>query len=185
MKKVTMFYLEECPYCLKAFGYIDELKAENKAYADIDIEMIEEEQHPEIIANYNYNAVPCFYFGKEKAFEAYFMIPDAELREGVKKVLDEALEESDMKKENELITEANRIHMTDSAGKVVAEVTFPETADGEFTINRTFVDESLRGQGMASKLVQAAVDEIESRGGTVKATCSYAVKWIEKRKQTE
>jgi len=179
MKKVTMFYLEECPYCLKAFGYIDELKAENKAYADVEIEMIEEEQHPEIIANYNYNAVPCFYFGKEKAFEAYFMMPDAELREGVKKVLDEALGA------DEFITEANRIYMTDSASKVVAEVTFPETAEGEFTINRTFVDESLRGQGMASKLVQAAVDEIESRGGMVKATCSYAVKWLEKRKQTE
>jgi hypothetical protein len=111
------------------------------------------------------------------------MIPDAELREGVKKVLDEALEESDMKKENELISEANRIYMTDSTGKVVAEVTFPETVEGEFTINRTFVDESLRGQGMASKLVQAAVDEIESRGGTVKATCSYAVKWLEKNER--
>lgn len=179
MKKVTMFYLEECPYCLKAFAYIDELKAGNKAYADIDIEMIEEEQHPEIIANYNYQAVPCFYFGKEKAFEAHFMIPDGELREGVKKVLDKALEEGGF------IAEANRIYMADSAGKVVAEVTFPETADGEFTINRTFVDESLRGQGMASKLVQAAVDEIESRGGMVKATCSYAVKWLEKNALVE
>ena len=85
-----------------------------------------------------------------------------------------------MNKDNGFITEENRIYMIDDEGKIIAEVTFPETADGEFTIDHTFVDESLRGQGMASKLVQAAVDEIESRGGTVKATCSYAMKWLEK-----
>lgn len=87
-----------------------------------------------------------------------------------------------MNKENSFINEENRIYMIDDEGKIIAEVTFPETADGEFTIDHTFVDESLRGQGMASKLVQAAVDEIESRGGTVKATCSYAVKWLEKNR---
>ena len=85
-----------------------------------------------------------------------------------------------MNKENSFINEENRIYMIDGEGKLLAEVTFPETADGEFTIDHTFVDESLRGQGMASKLVQAAVDEIEARGGTVKASCSYAVKWLEK-----
>ena len=175
MKKVTMFYLEECPYCKKAFAFIDELKAEDKRYAAVEIEKFEEEESPEVIANYDYQAVPCFYFGKEKAFEAYFMIPDAELREGVKRVLDEALADGDA-----FISEDNRIYMTDDAGKVIAEVTFPETAKGEFTIDHTFVDESLRGQGMASKLVQAAVDAIESKGGTVKATCSYAEKWLEK-----
>ena len=91
MKKVTMFYLEECPYCKKALAFIDELKAEDERYAAVEIEKFEEEESPDVIANYDYQAVPCFYFGKEKAFEAYFMIPDSELREGVKKVLDEAL----------------------------------------------------------------------------------------------
>ena len=72
--------------------------------------------------------------------------------------------------------------MIDGEGKLLAEVTFPETADGEFTIDHTFVDESLRGQGVASKLVQAAVDAIEAKGGTVKATCSYAIKWLDKNR---
>ena len=92
-----------------------------------------------------------------------------------------------MKEDNNMkdfISEGNRIYLTDDDGKMVAEITFPETAEGEYTIDHTFVDESLRGQGMASKLVQAAVDEIESRGGTVKATCSYAVKWLEKKMQS-
>ena len=79
------------------------------------------------------------------------------------------------------ITEGNRIYMTDESGSMIAEITFPETADGVYTIDHTFVDESLRGQGIASKLVQAAVDEIEKRGGKVEATCSYAVRWLEKR----
>ena len=80
------------------------------------------------------------------------------------------------------ITEDNRIYMNDDAGKMLAEITFPKTGDNEYTIDHTFVDDSLRGQGIASKLVQAAVDEISSRGAELKATCSYAVKWIDKNK---
>ena len=82
----------------------------------------------------------------------------------------------------EFIMENNMIYMKDDAGKVIAEVTFPETEPGVFTIDHTFVDGSLRGQGMASKLVQAAVDEIQKREGKVKATCSYAVKWLSEQK---
>ena len=78
-------------------------------------------------------------------------------------------------------TEKSRIFMEDENGKVIAEITFPETAPGVYTINHTFVDSSLRGQGIAGKLVQAAVDEITSRGGKVQATCSYAKKWLSER----
>ena len=78
-------------------------------------------------------------------------------------------------------TEQNRIFMADAQGKTVAEITFPETAPGIYTIDHTFVDGSLRGQGIASKLVQAAVDEIRRRNGEVRATCSYAVKWLSER----
>ena len=74
--------------------------------------------------------------------------------------------------------ERNRILQKDEAGKITAEITFPETTPGVFVIDHTFIDESLRGQGMASKLVKAAVDEIQSRGGQVKAICSYARKWL-------
>ncbi len=75
--------------------------------------------------------------------------------------------------------ESNRIYQEDEAGQVIAEITFPETTPGVFVIDHTFVDSSLRGQGIASKLVQTAVDEIKKRSGQVKATCSYAAKWLE------
>ena len=81
------------------------------------------------------------------------------------------------------ITENDRIYLPDEDGNILAEITFPETSEGQFTINHTFVDGSLRGQGIASQLVQAAVDEIERRGGTVAATCSYALKWLEEKKK--
>lgn len=83
---------------------------------------------------------------------------------------------------SEFLKEANRIYKTDDAGKTIAEITFPETAPGVFTIDHTIVDDSLRGQGIAGKLVQEAVNEITARGGTVEATCSYAVKWLADRK---
>ena len=76
-----------------------------------------------------------------------------------------------------MVTE-NRISQKDENGRVIAEITFPETSPGIFVIDHTFVDESLRSQGVASKLVQAAVDEIKKRGGQVQVTCSYAKKWL-------
>ena len=74
--------------------------------------------------------------------------------------------------------ERNRIFQEDEAGRGIAEITFPETSPGVFVIDHTFVDASLRGQSIAAKLVQTAVDEIKNRGGQVKATCSYVAKWL-------
>lgn len=75
---------------------------------------------------------------------------------------------------------SNRIYAQNEAGKLIAEITFPETESGVFTINHTFVDDSLRGQGVAGELVKLAVQKITEQGGRVTATCSYAVKWLEK-----
>lgn len=49
----------------------------------------------------------------------------------------------------EFKTEDERIYATDADGKVIAEITFP-VSDGIVTIDHTFVDKSLRGQGIAS-----------------------------------
>ncbi len=76
----------------------------------------------------------------------------------------------------EYITEKNRIYAIE-CGEEVAEVTFPER-NGIYVINHTYVDDRLRGQGIASELVRRAVEEIEQRGGRVEATCSYAQLWL-------
>ncbi|MEE0865717.1 MAG: GNAT family N-acetyltransferase [Clostridia bacterium] len=82
----------------------------------------------------------------------------------------------------EFIKEDSRIYSLDNNKKVITEITFYESENGIFTIDHTFVDESLRGQGIAGKLVEMAVEEIEKRGGNVEATCSYAKKWLEKNR---
>lgn len=79
--------------------------------------------------------------------------------------------------------EENRIFAEYENKKVVAEITFPEVREGVYEIDHTFVDDSLRGQGIAGKLMELAVEEIKSRGGEVTASCSYAKHWLEKRSE--
>ena len=76
--------------------------------------------------------------------------------------------------------EKTRVYALNGEGRLVAEITFPMTAPGVYTIDHTFVDPSLRGQGAADALVRAALEQIRENGGQVEATCSYAVRWLEK-----
>ncbi len=78
--------------------------------------------------------------------------------------------------------EESRIYVDDENGKILAVIEFEKIDNNKYDIYHTFVDESLRGQGIASKLVEAAIKEIKARGGEVQATCSYAKTWIEKHK---
>ena len=83
----------------------------------------------------------------------------------------------------ELTRETTRIYALDDSGKLIAEITFPMTEPGVYTIDHTFVAPSLRGQGAAGQLVQAALVQIEETGGQAEATCSYAVRWLEQHSQ--
>lgn len=83
----------------------------------------------------------------------------------------------------EYITYDHKISVVDN-GEEIGEVTFPEK-DGVYVINHTYVDDRYRGQGIASELVRRAVEEIESRGGQFKATCSYAVLWLARNRGCE
>ena len=62
----------------------------------------------------------------------------------------------------EFIVERERIYKMDDQGHLLAEITFPEVREGVFNIDHTFVDESLRGQGVAGQLMEAAVSQIHS-----------------------
>ncbi len=85
----------------------------------------------------------------------------------------------------DFIKEQNRIYAEDENGKLIAEVTFPESEEGVCTIDHTFVDNSLRGQNVASKLVESAVAQIKEQGKKVNATCTYAQAWLERHVETE
>ena len=73
--------------------------------------------------------------------------------------------------------EKERIFACDEGGKVIAEITFP-VSNGVADINHTFVDGSLRGQGVAAMLTEAAVTHIRALGLRLRSSCSYAQKWL-------
>ena len=93
MKKITMFHIEDCKYCDFARKAIEELRAENPAYNDVEIEMINENEHPEIMENYDYWSVPSLFIDNEKIFEAALFMPYETIRDGVKLAFDRALEQ--------------------------------------------------------------------------------------------
>ncbi|MBP3891441.1 MAG: N-acetyltransferase [Solobacterium sp.] len=75
------------------------------------------------------------------------------------------------------------IWLEDEEGKRIAEIDFPEEKGGVVNINHTFVDDSLRGQGIASKLVEACVEELRKDGKKAMVTCSYAIRWFLKHEE--
>lgn len=91
MRKVTCFYLTECPYCIQAKKALKELITENPLYGEVEIDWIEESQNPDIIDQYDYYATPSMFIGKEKLYEAYLFETYDECKAHVKAVLDEAM----------------------------------------------------------------------------------------------
>lgn len=76
--------------------------------------------------------------------------------------------------------ETDRIFAEDANGKLLAEIDFPTISEGLVDFTHTFVDPSLRGQGIADQLMRAAIAEIRKRGTKAIATCPYVKVWFEK-----
>ena len=65
----------------------------------------------------------------------------------------------------------------DEQGRVIAEITYSTTSNPNVVVaNHTFVDSSLRGQGVAGKLLDALVKDMQEQNKKIIATCSYVVK---------
>ena len=74
---------------------------------------------------------------------------------------------------------ANSIELYDAAGSRVAEVAFPDLDEKTVEISHTFVDGSLKGQGVAAQLLEAAARQLRAKKKKAVLTCPYAVKWFE------
>ena len=68
MKKLSIFYLENCPYCKQAFKYLEELFLTGQ-FQGIELEKIEESRQTEVADTYDYYYVPSFYLEKTKLHE--------------------------------------------------------------------------------------------------------------------
>lgn len=86
MKPIKYFLMKNCPYCIAATGWLEELLNENPAYRELPIERIDESARAAYAAQFDYFYVPTFYVGDDKLHEG------AASKEIVRKVLDAALE---------------------------------------------------------------------------------------------
>ena len=65
----------------------------------------------------------------------------------------------------------------DENGRVIAEITYATTSNPNVVLaDHTFVDSSLRGQGVAGKLLDVLVKDMVDQNKKIKASCSYVVK---------
>ncbi len=78
------------------------------------------------------------------------------------------------------IRENDKIYTKNEEGKITALVDFPFKDDKIIKITHTFVDESLRGKGVAKLLVDEVCKVAESEGLKIIPVCSYAVNYFEK-----
>lgn len=83
----------------------------------------------------------------------------------------------------DFIHNQNQIAVYDSEKNVIAEVTFPAVDEKTVNVNHTFVDDSLRGQGIAGKLMLELADELRKEKKQAVLTCSYAMKWFGKNRE--
>ncbi len=77
------------------------------------------------------------------------------------------------------IHESNRVYLNDEVGHMVAVVTFPPVKEGVVKIEHTFVDTSLRGQGVAGKLMEEVAAHLRANNLKAMLSCSYAIKWFQ------
>ncbi|MBJ7688076.1 N-acetyltransferase [Weissella confusa] len=65
----------------------------------------------------------------------------------------------------------------ETAGELDAEILFPAINDGQtWSIDHTYVNPSLRGQGIAGQMLAEVVAMAEEAGVTLRPVCSYARK---------
>ncbi len=79
--------------------------------------------------------------------------------------------------------EEGRVYWVDENNELMAEATFVIKDDGEVDIDHTFVNPSLRGQGVAGKMMEALAEHLREKGKKASASCSYAKNWLKKRRE--
>ena len=92
MKNITLFYLEDCPYCHYAKRAFKELIEEEPAYGEIRVDWVEESRQPKIAEQYDYYYVPTIFYGDEKLYEAHPSERYEDCKKNVKTALDAVLD---------------------------------------------------------------------------------------------
>ena len=79
----------------------------------------------------------------------------------------------------------NRFYKNNEEGKMIAEVTYVPAGDTKVILDHTFVDPSLRGQGIAGQLVKRVVDEMRVEGKKIVPLCPFAKAEFDRKPEYE
>lgn len=79
--------------------------------------------------------------------------------------------------------EENRTIYLDDKGNILGEVDYPYISSNVVDVNHTFVDISLRGKSIANLLLTHAFNYFRENNIKVKASCSYAIKWLDNHRE--
>lgn len=83
----------------------------------------------------------------------------------------------------EFIKGDNRFYQEDDNGKLLAEITYQPVGDHAVEADHTYVDESLRRQGIAEQLVDRLVIEMKTQGKKIIPVCPYVIDLFERKKE--
>ena len=75
----------------------------------------------------------------------------------------------------------NRFYKNNEDGKMIAEVTYVPSGEDKVILDHTFVDPSLRGQGIAEELVNRVVKEMQIENKKIIPLCPYAKTLFERK----
>lgn len=81
----------------------------------------------------------------------------------------------------EFVKGDNRFYQEDKDGKLIAEITYKPNDDNTVDADHTFVDESLRGQGIAEQLVERLAKEMEAEGKKIRPVCPYVITLFDRK----
>lgn len=84
----------------------------------------------------------------------------------------------------EFIKQTDSIFLLGEHDERLAEITYP-MIEGVPCIQHTYVSESLQGQGIAGKLMETAISDLQQRHLLFRVTCPYARSWLLKHPQAQ
>jgi glutaredoxin len=91
MNKLTVFYLEGCPYCRSAVRAVRELEKELPAFSADRIDWIEERRNADIADRYDYYHVPSVFYQGRKLYECSPSDDDAVIKAQMKRAVETML----------------------------------------------------------------------------------------------
>lgn len=80
-------------------------------------------------------------------------------------------------------SESSCVYLLGEGEQKLAEVAFPPVSEDVVDINRTFVDDSLRGQAIAEHLMSKTAAKIRSENKKARLSCSFAKQWFSRHKE--